>query len=248
MFEMEADRDARLAWDAEDGQLGEANQSGSRAATPRLAEHDELSSTHVWHTDHNTDNSQPLLLQLPTTNSNTPNTRRTSSPLHPDIFQPPPPSPTASPTIAVTVPSDEEEAAISDPDSDFELVDSDTRTQIDGAAAERRTRSYISIPTALRERYQASRKAKSSSPEHSDDEDWDAVPAMEGGNEYEQPEWSQAGPHADAQDLAGPGEHGTLECTVTKPQKEGEGTQNVYVSYLVTTEVSTPRLSCLNCR
>ncbi|WPH01577.1 Hypothetical protein R9X50_00442500 [Acrodontium crateriforme] len=49
-------------------------------------------------------------------------------------------------------------------------------------------------------------------------------------------DWQQAGHHADAQDLAGPGAHGRLECTVSSPQKEGEGTQNIYVSYLVTTD------------
>ncbi|KAK5735569.1 intercellular trafficking and secretion [Elasticomyces elasticus] len=61
--------------------------------------------------------------------------------------------------------------------------------------------------------------------------------AMEGdsnNNEYD-PSWQQAGPNADAQDLAGPGLHGLLQCTVSKPQKEGEGTQSVYVSYQVTT-------------
>ncbi|KEQ82102.1 cytochrome P450 [Aureobasidium pullulans EXF-150] len=37
-------------------------------------------------------------------------------------------------------------------------------------------------------------------------------------------------------DLAGPGLHGKLECRVTDPQKENEGTQNPFISYLVTTE------------
>ena len=54
---------------------------------------------------------------------------------------------------------------------------------------------------------------------------------------YDDSEWQQAGHNADAQDLAGPGAHGFLECTVSSPQKEGEGTQNAYISYLVTTEV-----------
>lgn len=49
-------------------------------------------------------------------------------------------------------------------------------------------------------------------------------------------DWQQAGQDATPQDLAGPGAHGHLECTVSKPQKEGEGTPNPYVSYLVTTE------------
>lgn len=48
--------------------------------------------------------------------------------------------------------------------------------------------------------------------------------------------WEQAGHDATVQDLAGPGAHGRLECTVGSPQKEGEGTQNAYVSYLVTAE------------
>lgn len=62
--------------------------------------------------------------------------------------------------------------------------------------------------------------------------------SMEAGrsNDYDDPEWPQAGEHADPHDLAGPGEHGRLVCTVTKPQKEGEGTQNTYVSYLVITD------------
>lgn len=60
-------------------------------------------------------------------------------------------------------------------------------------------------------------------------------------NDYNSPEWQQAGRNADEVDLAGPGAHGRVECTVTKPQKEGEGTQNAYISYLVTTEVRPPR-------
>ncbi|KAF1353590.1 hypothetical protein BDV97DRAFT_291909 [Delphinella strobiligena] len=48
-------------------------------------------------------------------------------------------------------------------------------------------------------------------------------------------DWQQAGQDADVQDLAGPGSHGKLECTVTKPTKEMEGTQNQFISYLVTT-------------
>lgn len=56
-------------------------------------------------------------------------------------------------------------------------------------------------------------------------------------NDFVDPEWQQAGQNADAQDLAGPGEHGFLECSVAKAQKEGEGTQNSYISYMVTTKV-----------
>ncbi|KAK3112560.1 intercellular trafficking and secretion, partial [Teratosphaeriaceae sp. CCFEE 6253] len=60
--------------------------------------------------------------------------------------------------------------------------------------------------------------------------------SMDGGSNDYGEDWQQAGPNADAQDLAGPGLHGRLQCQVSKPQKEGEGTQNAYVSYLVTTE------------
>lgn len=45
------------------------------------------------------------------------------------------------------------------------------------------------------------------------------------------------GRHADELDLAGVGE-GVLECTVTQPIKENDGTKDAYVSYLVTTNVS----------
>ncbi|KAG4431539.1 intercellular trafficking and secretion [Cadophora sp. M221] len=53
---------------------------------------------------------------------------------------------------------------------------------------------------------------------------------------------SGAGPlvrHADAMDLAGVGE-GVLECTVTQPIKENDGTKDAYVSYLVTTNTTFP--------
>ena len=41
---------------------------------------------------------------------------------------------------------------------------------------------------------------------------------------------------ADAVDLAGIG-HGTLQCTVSQPLKEGDGTKDAYISYLVSTKV-----------
>jgi sorting nexin-4 len=46
----------------------------------------------------------------------------------------------------------------------------------------------------------------------------------------------QAGPHADAVDLAGIEEGGRLDCSVETPLKEGDG-NNAYISYLVTTQV-----------
>lgn len=221
--------------------VGEPIIVGPELAQAQVARPARNMTMHCWRPTSN--QLEPASIPTQTSNPPTPNT---TPPLHPDIFQPPPPSPVH--TNDANLPPDDLEAAVSDPDSDFELVDSDTPSQVDGAA-ERTHRSYSYIPTALREQYGARlRKAKRTEQEHQDDdEDWNAVPGageitapfrMEGGNDYDQPEWRQAGPHADAQDLAGPGEHGTLECTVTKPQKEGEGTQNVYVSYLVTTDVS----------
>lgn len=46
----------------------------------------------------------------------------------------------------------------------------------------------------------------------------------------------QAGPLADAVDLAGIGD-GVLECRVDSPMKENDGTKDAYISYLVTTNV-----------
>lgn len=46
----------------------------------------------------------------------------------------------------------------------------------------------------------------------------------------------QAGPLADAVDLAGIGD-GVLECRVDSPLKENDGTKDAYISYLVTTHV-----------
>ena len=45
-----------------------------------------------------------------------------------------------------------------------------------------------------------------------------------------------ARPAADEVDLSGIGS-GELICTVSSPLKEGEGTKDAYVSYLITTEV-----------
>jgi sorting nexin-4 len=55
----------------------------------------------------------------------------------------------------------------------------------------------------------------------------------------------QAGPLADAVDLAGIGD-GVLECQVDSPLKENDGTKDAYISYLVTTHVCTLLLAyCL---
>ena len=226
--------------------FGEANQRGGGLGSTASGYDDELDTTKAWESE-----------QLEPASANTLTittgpSRTTSSPLHPGVFQPPP----HSPLLAANdpdLPSDDPEAAeaaVSD-DSDFDIIDSNTPSQLDGAP-ETTDRKYNYIPTAITERYAARpRKGKQPKQERFDDDDdvdWDAVrtadaiagpPRMEGGNDYDQPEWRQAGPNADAQDLAGPGEHGMLQCTVTQPQKEAEGTQNAYVSYLVTTDVST---------
>ena len=52
---------------------------------------------------------------------------------------------------------------------------------------------------------------------------------------------AQAGPDADAVDLAGIGE-GRLDCTVNTPLKENDGTKDAYISYLVTTTVRICRV------
>jgi sorting nexin-4 len=48
----------------------------------------------------------------------------------------------------------------------------------------------------------------------------------------------QVGRNADIMDLAGVGE-AKLECTVTHPLKENDGSKDAYMSYLVTTIVRT---------
>jgi hypothetical protein len=54
----------------------------------------------------------------------------------------------------------------------------------------------------------------------------------------------QAGYNADALDLAGVGD-GRLECTVDSPLKENDGSKDAFVSYLVTTHVSSRRATLL---
>ena len=54
----------------------------------------------------------------------------------------------------------------------------------------------------------------------------------------------QAGPLADPIDLAGIGD-GLLECEVSSPLKENDGTKDAYISYLITTQVGGFFLSVL---
>ena len=63
---------------------------------------------------------------------------------------------------------------------------------------------------------------------------------MESGGEYRGDDWQQAGENADAQDLAGPGMYGRIECTVNEPHKENESTQNQYISYQINVNVGRP--------
>lgn len=63
--------------------------------------------------------------------------------------------------------------------------------------------------------------------------------ALDHANPRQEAGHAQLGNTADAMDLAGVGE-ATLQCTVTAPIKENDGTKDAYVSYLVTTNVGTP--------
>jgi len=65
-----------------------------------------------------------------------------------------------------------------------------------------------------------------------------AAPEMASEDQYHDDDWQQAGKNADAQDLAGPGLHGRIDCSVGEPRRENEATQNQFISYLVTTNVS----------
>ncbi|KAK5160883.1 intercellular trafficking and secretion [Oleoguttula sp. CCFEE 6159] len=61
------------------------------------------------------------------------------------------------------------------------------------------------------------------------------VGAMNPSDDFASSAWPQAGPNADAQHLAGPGKEGRLDVTIDSPRKEGEGSKDAYISYLVTT-------------
>lgn len=233
-------RHVGLAWQMPGIGTGENGSSGSPSSpTSRRhgSEHDDLLLHNHANVCHTADDHNRLYQPQPTPD--------TAAPLDPTILSPPPSSPIPTDTtIDINPPSDHPEAADSDPDSDFELVGSNTPLHT-GGAIDRKSTPYEFVPTALRQQ-RPTRDHPKPQDQWDDDEDWPATAGakdtMDGDNEYDQPEWNQAGPHADAQDLAGPGDHGLLQCTVTKPQKEGEGTQNLYVSYLVTTDVGASPL------
>lgn len=134
-----------------------------------------------------------------------------------------------------------------DSDQEWESISRDDCSQLDGAKNET-LGAQISSGTGKRKGKQA-RKAKrgdrSIEAGSRESAGTEAVTSgigrhnlkMDSGDDYNGDDWQQAGANAEAVDVAGPGLHGRLECTVTKPQKENEGTQNQFISYLVTSEV-----------
>lgn len=130
-------------------------------------------------------------------------------------------------------------------DSDFSFIEASPEDlpQADGLIKEAaRARTAKSFPSSGTISGQSKKKPRKQSTGQRTNLDLPALPGasdMEAGssNDYHSPDWEQAGHNATEQDLAGPGAHGKLQCVVSKPQKEGEGTQNAYISYLVTTDV-----------
>jgi hypothetical protein len=196
---------------------------GDDAAAPAAAPPDLLQTSSIWNHDH--DDIQHHLDTL-------------ESQSKPDFDFDDESSPASSAHSSVI---DLNSAAGSD--SDFEVVEGEELPQRDGQN-EQSTSSSTS--RTLSELYSRARKSvKRKSTHVSSDHPEIGLPGtstMEAGGSsssanYDDSDWQQAGHDATTQDLAGPGAHGFLECTVSSPQKEGEGTQNAYISYLVTTEV-----------
>ncbi|CAK1363862.1 Sorting nexin-4 [Cercospora beticola] len=126
-------------------------------------------------------------------------------------------------------------------EDDFELIENDQlpESHYDGHDSPSEEGVIGGLTSNLRKRYnkyqrRPQRRFSNTSPAQPGSNNMDG--AGRSSNDYDDPEWQQAGANADSIDLAGPGAHGRLLCTVGSPQKEGEGTQTVYVSYLVTTE------------
>lgn len=124
-------------------------------------------------------------------------------------------------------------------DDDFELIDDERQiptASYDGTREDDGDHYH----RTLRElnRYSSARERLGAFAQRPHQPALSGISNMEGrsSNDYDSPDWPQAGENADPQDLAGPGLTGRLECKVGDPQKEGEGTQNPYVSYLVTTD------------
>ncbi|KAL9030284.1 MAG: hypothetical protein Q9196_001581 [Gyalolechia fulgens] len=68
-----------------------------------------------------------------------------------------------------------------------------------------------------------------------DNQDRQSTPKSNGKRKANHPV-PQAGEGAEAVDIAGIGEYGRLDCNVSSPLKEHDGTKDAYVSYLVTTD------------
>ncbi|KAK6420278.1 intercellular trafficking and secretion [Oleoguttula sp. CCFEE 5521] len=155
-------------------------------------------------------------------------------------------------SVAARSPSPDPGTASVAPDDDgFELIESDTEDITDlgkdsDPAPEHHWNQLSSKLKAKARKIVSRRGPASASQAQQDDEEEDCGEAIEGasvsdmepGNEddYNPSQWTKAGPAGDATDLAGIGEEGSIKCTVTKPLKEGEGAQNAYTSYLVTTD------------
>lgn len=81
-------------------------------------------------------------------------------------------------------------------------------------------------------------------PSRDDDQPQESLPHRPKANASERRQDSHLGSQpdhtADRVDLAGITSEGFLICTVEKPQKENEGTKDVYVSYLISTHVCPP--------
>ncbi|KAL8927634.1 MAG: hypothetical protein Q9172_001263 [Xanthocarpia lactea] len=88
-------------------------------------------------------------------------------------------------------------------------------------------------------RNEGSHHSRPTSSGPSDEQDHIPTPRSNGKRKATTPD-PQPGEGADAVDLAGIGKYARLECTVSTPLKEHDGTKDAYVSYLVTTDSDLP--------
>ncbi|CAK4031372.1 Sorting nexin-4 [Lecanosticta acicola] len=162
----------------------------------------------------------------------------------PEEYSEPSSSPASSaPGSVISLNSHQSERADEADDDDFELIHDIQIPQasFDGTAEHNlpgHSDPYHRTIRELNTQYSSAREHISAFAERIYKPAVPGTSIMEGrsSNDYDSPDWPQAGENADPQDLAGPGATGRLECNVRDPQKEGEGTQNPYVSYLVTTD------------
>ncbi|SMR52730.1 unnamed protein product [Zymoseptoria tritici ST99CH_3D1] len=132
----------------------------------------------------------------------------------------------------LTAPPSDDPDIDSDPDSDFDFCGDEAAQPTASNGANNLQGNHYSNPSGGLSNKQLAQKFSAFNNLYG------SGSSMEAGSSNSdfggQQDWEQAGHDATEQDLAGPGHHGRLECTVSQPQKEGEGTQNAYVSYLVT--------------